>query len=86
MAEAGWMSWPIAACHTAGERPVEAIKKTETYRAFNAGKKAPVFDEKDALVATLVFSWRRQRLALLVNQKQGLIHWVITFGRLWSMR
>ena len=73
MAEAGWMSWPIASCHTPGERPVEAIKGTETYRAFKEGKKAPNFDEKDALVATLVFSWRRQRLVILVNSDQGLI-------------
>ena len=73
MAEAGWMSWPIASCHTAGERPVEAIKKTETYRAFKEGKKAPDIDETDALPATLVFSWRRKRLAVFVNREQGLI-------------
>ena len=58
MGAAGWMSWPIAGLHTAGEKPVAAIKGgPKTYAAFKAGPGAPgapVSDLEGALVADLV--------------------------------
>ena len=71
MGAAGWMSWPIAGLHTAGEKPVAAIKGTRTYAAFIVGQAPPVFDPECAVVADLVMRWKLEKVAVRINKGQG---------------